>query len=169
MTAMTLSMQQNVDANFTGIIRQVMGPNHKTIFSTQMQTIMSNPDTTVHAFSWFRKAVSPQLIIQRRNELARALIHALKNNQWSPTHAHKVVPLVNWLLDLRAGHTSGVYLPLCHSLVETAQAKIAFSPDQQNEWKQRLAPRRVCIPKDIGQESAVTVPKPKLRLCMQHD
>jgi len=163
MTTMTTKMQRAIDAHFARIMKQELSPNHKTVLSQQLQAMTVNPRTTFHSFSLFQQTVSENVILERRNELTRAFMSVLRNNEWTEEDSQHAIPVMNWLLSLKKGKNTGGYLQTLRELILLANNKLAVPQIQKDMWKEFVALRPVHCPARLGEQSTNALPRPSLR------
>lgn len=164
MTEFTKEMQRSMNAHFTGIMRQKLEAGRGTVLSNQLQAMFSTAKSTLHSIALFQQTVSPDVIFQHKNELGRALIISLRNNEWNEQDSKEMVPVINWLLRFREKrHAGGGFLAVSQNLVEMASQRLTVSPQQRQAWKQKITAKPARVPSDIGRQAVDVYPRPVLR------
>lgn len=138
---------------------------HSAQLSPLAQAIAASPESALESFNVIRQTIAitaPDVVMRRRNELARSFNAALQNHDWSLENSQKAVPVMNWLLGLKQGQVGG-YIHIIRPMVDLACRKLAVTLNQRRAWKKVVAQRPFCCPKGIGKQAVDAYPRPSLR------
>jgi len=138
---------------------------HSAELSPLAQAISASPESALESFNTIRQTVAitaPDVVMRRRNELARTFSSALYKHEWNLENSQKAIPVVDWLLSLKQGQVGG-YIHIVRPMVDLACRKLAVTLNQRRAWKKAVAQRPFCCPKDIGKQAAEVFPRPILR------
>ena len=153
---MTTTIPQS-NAQFNHEITQ-----HSATLPPLAQTIASSPETALESFYTLSQTISPNIIMNHRNELARAFSAALQKNEWSLENSQKAIPVVNWLLALKRGQVGG-YIRVIRPMVDLACRKLTVPLAQRRAWKKVVAERPSYWPNNVGEQAVDAVPHPVVR------
>jgi hypothetical protein len=146
-------------------MKQELGPRRTTVLKPQLQEMTANPRATLHTFSLFQQIVSPDVMVQHRNELLRTFALVLKHNDWTKEEAQAAVPFIDWFVGMKGAKNTGNYNNLVRELVVVASDRLkrGVSAQKRLAWKKRVAVKPVHVTNGIGRQAVDAIPRPVLR------